>query len=318
MLSIRNIAKRFPMRGRQGSESALIALDDVSLEVSKGEIVAIVGESGSGKSTLARIVARLLRADEGAIELDGEDVPVLERRRPPLLYRQRVQMIFQDPFGSLNPVNRVGYHIARPLQRHGLATKGDVREKTIRLLESVGLSPGTDFVDRFPHELSGGQRQRVAIARALAPNPSLVLADEPTSMLDVSVRMDVLKLLRALRDERGLTFLLITHDLASARQLADRFVVLYRGQVVETADTDTIINDAKHPYTRRLIGAAPGGSWNQPKGPSKSAAETASGCKFAAHCQIADEQCVQARPTLNSISDSVSHNVACFHWGDQV
>ena len=318
MLSIRNIAKRFPMHGRQGSEPDLIALDDVSLEISEGEIVALVGESGSGKSTLARIIARLLRADEGAIRVDGEDVPILERTSPSLLYRQRVQMIFQDPFGSLNPVNRVGYHIARPLQRHGLATKGDVREKTIRLLESVGLFPGSDFVDRFPHELSGGQRQRVAIARALAPNPSLVLADEPTSMLDVSVRMDVLKLLRSLRDERGLTFLLITHDLASARQLADRFVVLYRGQVVEAGDTETIIRDAKHPYTRRLIGAAPGGNWTKPAGSSKAAAQFKSGCKFAAHCQLADEQCVQTRPPLNSISDSGSHSVACYHWREQL
>jgi peptide/nickel transport system ATP-binding protein len=248
LLELREVEKRFSAGGLFGKKRSVAALDKVSLTVSRGEAVALVGESGSGKSTLARVVLRLTKPDKGAVLLDGRDEPAS------LAYRARVQMIFQDPFASLNPVHTVLHHLARPLLRHRKATKATVREKAKSLLETVGLEPAAEMLDRHPHQLSGGQRQRVAIARALAVEPDLLVADEPTSMLDVSLRAGVLKLLRRFK-QNGLGILLITHDLSSARALADRIAVLNKGRIVEEGPTSQIIEAPQHPYTRALLAA---------------------------------------------------------------
>ncbi len=251
LLELRGIGKTFAPRGYFGRGSRVVAARDVSFQVDRGQAVALVGESGSGKSTLARLVLRLDPPDGGEIRLDGLDVLAREPRQASLAYRRRVQMIFQDPFGSLNPAHTVGHHLARPLLRHRRATKSELPGRVAELLRTVELEPASEFADRHPYELSGGQRQRVAIARALAVEPDLLVADEPTSMLDVSIRMGVLNLLMRLKRERRLAILLITHDLASARYLADRVLVLYRGRVVEDGPSGALVQDPEAPVHAR-------------------------------------------------------------------
>ena len=221
LLDIQNLGVQFEIGG-MFAKSALRAVHDVNFSVDRSEIIALVGESGSGKSTIARMICRLEKPTTGKILLDGEDVLTTESGAASKVYRKRVQMIFQDPFGSLNPVHTVAYHLARPLQLHQKIDKCELRSRILQLLETVGLRPAEDFIDKFPHSLSGGQRQRVSIARALATEPDLICADEPTSMLDVSIRMDILQLLTDLRNEQQTAFIFVTHDLAAARQLADR------------------------------------------------------------------------------------------------
>jgi ABC-type glutathione transport system ATPase component len=230
-------------------------VDDVSFTVRRGEAVALVGESGSGKSTIARLLLRLVRPDAGELRLDGVDVLAGEPRGASLAYRRRVQMVFQDPFGSLNPVHGVAHHLTRPMRRHGRSGPGGLRARALELLRTVGLEPAEEYLERHPHELSGGQRQRVAVARALAVEPELLVADEPTSMLDVSIRTGVLNLLARLKRERGLAIVLITHDLASARYLADRILVLHRGRIVEDGPSRDVVTAPAHPYTRSLLAA---------------------------------------------------------------
>ena len=256
LLELCGIRKVFRTSGLLGRGRSVIAVEDVSFHVDRAEAVALVGESGSGKSTLARIVLRLEVPDGGRILLDGEDVLARDPRGASLAYRRRVQMVFQDPFGSLNPMHDVAHHLIRPLLRHRRCDAAQARSVAIELMRRVGLEPAEEFIGRRPHELSGGQRQRVAIGRALAVDPDLLVADEPTSMLDVSIRMDILNLLDRLRRERGLAILLITHDLASARYLADRVLVLYRGRIVESGPSDALIERPAHPYTRALIESA--------------------------------------------------------------
>ena len=210
LVELSGIDKSFRTSGWRAQTKRV--LSDVGLEIREGEVVALVGESGSGKSTVARIISRLEQPDAGSIKIEGKDVLAAEPRRASLSYRAEVQMIFQDPFGSLNPVHSVRYHLERPLIVHGKAASVDLEAAVLGLLESVGLTPAETFVDRHPHELSGGQRQRVAIARAVAVQPRLVLADEPTSMLDVATRLEILELLRGLAEERGVGVLFITHD----------------------------------------------------------------------------------------------------------
>lgn len=275
---------------------AVAAVQGVDLEVRRGEAVALVGESGSGKSTIARLLLRLERPDGGEIRLDGRDVLAAEPRGASLAYRGRVQMVFQDPFGSLNPFHRVAHHLERPLLRHGKADRASARRRALELLRAVGLEPAEELIDRRPHELSGGQRQRVAVARALAVEPDLLVADEPTSMLDVSIRVGILNLLARLKRERGLAILLITHDLAAARYLADRVLVLYRGTIVEGGPVDAVIAAPLHPYTRALLAAvadagplAPGPRL-APPGP------TGQGCAFAPRCPEAEPRCREVAP----------------------
>ncbi|QSQ22822.1 ABC transporter ATP-binding protein [Pyxidicoccus parkwayensis] len=286
-------------------------LDGVSLTLERGEIVALVGESGSGKSTLARVLARLDAPDGGSLRLGGTDVLTSEKRAS-LAYRGRVQMVFQDPFASLNPVHTVAYHLERPLLRHGRATHADLKARVHALLESVGLTPAESFARRYPHELSGGQRQRVAVARALAVEPDVIIADEPTSMLDVSTRRGVLQLLRGLTRERGIGILFITHDLASARHLADRILVLYAGRVVESGRTSEVLAAPRHPYTRLLLSAVPDGAdFLHTPLPVKAGAGPAPprGCAFAPRCPQADARCLNTLPAEHL--PAADHLVRC-------
>ncbi|WP_156250231.1 ABC transporter ATP-binding protein [Pseudactinotalea terrae] len=254
-LEVKNLCKDFHVR-EGGNRRILNAVQDVSFELVPGGTVALVGQSGSGKSTVARMIAHLERPTSGQVLLDGAPAPT--RGRGVHKYRSQVQMVFQDPFASLNPFHSVGHHLERPLRLHGVATsKADVHAHVIELLERVQLSPGRDFLARRPHELSGGQRQRVAIARALAPQPSVLIADEPVSMLDVSIRLGVLNLLARLQREEDLAVLYITHDLATARHFSDRIMVMYQGEVVEDGAPDDVILRPQADFTKRLAAAAP-------------------------------------------------------------
>ena len=254
LLRVCGLSKTYTTGGLVGRGHSTRAVDDVSFELRRGESVALVGQSGSGKSSLARLLVRLERPDAGEIWLDGVEV-LRQSRRVPLAFRARVQMVFQDPFASLNPANSVFHHLARPLLRHRRAARHQLRARATELLETVGLGPAAEFLDKHPFELSGGQRQRVAIARALAVEPTLLIADEPTSMLDVSSRGGIMRLLSQLRDRCGLGLLLITHDLVMARAVAERMLVLYQGQVVEAGPSATVLNSPANPYTRSLLAA---------------------------------------------------------------
>lgn len=303
LLEVRGLTKRYG--GRR-------VVDDVSLEVAAGEAVALVGESGSGKSTIAKLLARLVEPDDGAIRLGGADVLEQEPRGPSLAYRARLQMIFQDPFASLNPLHPVRHHLVRPLLRHGRVPKDRVDARALELLTLVGLSPAADFLHAFPGELSGGQRQRVAIARALAVEPQVLMADEPTSMLDASVRMGVLGVLQRLVREDRIGLLLITHDLATARLLCDRVVVLFAGHVVEDGPAEEILQAPSHPYTQALLAALPRGVPRVAAEPRTAASRAAAGrgCPFVARCPEATEACRASVPALTS--PSPGRRVRCF------
>ncbi|PRA10411.1 ABC transporter ATP-binding protein [Arthrobacter sp. MYb211] len=249
---IRSLSKSFT-GSALFSRKKIPALRDIDLEMQRGEIVALVGESGSGKSTLARCLALLETPDSGEVLVNGKDIAGLKGAAV-RKYRSEVQMVFQDPFGSLNPTFRVEHILERALALHQPEIKSK-RSEMAKLVSTVGLSP--DVLSSFPHELSGGQRQRIAIARVLAAKPSIILADEPTSMLDVSVRIGVLNLLHKLRDEHGITILYVTHDLASARYLSDRIAVLNEGRIVESGESVQLLDNPSHPYTQLLVGAVP-------------------------------------------------------------
>jgi peptide/nickel transport system ATP-binding protein len=256
-LEVRNLSKRFPLGSSLFGREELRAVDDVSFSLCPGTVTALVGESGSGKSTVARLIARLYAPSDGSILFHGEDVARARTRRALLSYRSRVQMIFQDPFGSLNPVKRVEHHIARPLRIHGVVPRGDVAERVRELLTSVGLVPANHIAQKYPHQLSGGQQQRVAIARALAVEPEVLVADEPISMLDVSIRIGLLNLILDLKEKRRIAFLYITHDIASARYVADELLVMYAGRIVEQGPTEAVLGEPLHAYTKLLLSAVP-------------------------------------------------------------
>jgi peptide/nickel transport system ATP-binding protein len=250
---VEQLTKRFVIR-RGLRRSKLTAVDRVGFDLVPGRTVALVGESGSGKSTIARMLTRMERPTAGDITVTREDnTPVTGSA-----YRQQIQMVFQDPFASLNPFHTVAHHIARPLLLHR-RTRGreETRQRVLEMLDRVNLTPPQDIASRRPHELSGGQRQRVAIARALAPGAGVLIADEPVSMLDVSIRLDVLNLLARLQREDNLAVLYITHDLATARHFSDEILVMYRGRIVERGPADDVILRPRHPYTRLLALAAP-------------------------------------------------------------
>lgn len=262
LLEVRDLCKSFDGGGVIFSRTRKSVVDKVSFTLARGQSAALVGASGSGKSTLARMILRLIEPDSGQLLLDGKDVLATERGGASRGYRRRVQMVFQDPFASLNPIHDVLTHLALPLSIQRKSSKAELRARAIAVLETVGLSPAAEMLSRHPHQLSGGQRQRVAIARALAAEPELLVADEPTSMLDVSLRVGVLLLLQRMQRERGLAILLITHDLSSARFLAERILVLHQGRLVEQGDAERLIANPLHAYTQALLNALPDPSRN--------------------------------------------------------
>jgi peptide/nickel transport system ATP-binding protein len=290
----------------------LEAVSCVSFGLYERAIVALVGESGSGKSTVAKLLAGQEAVSAGTIRLDGEEIEPARRRRF-RAHKSEVQMVFQDPFSSLNPVHRVGYHLERPVRLHrGARTRAEVATQTAELLEEVRLTPPEHFLAKFPHELSGGQRQRVAIARALAVQPRVLLADEPVSMLDVSIRLGVLDLIADLRSRFDLAVLYITHDIASARYFADETLVMYAGRIVERGPSEALTQQPAHPYTQLLLSAAPdpdrlgvkggNGRVRAAVGRAGSSLAGVPGCRFAARCPFADERCRTQAPPLVPIS----------------
>ncbi|SFR72096.1 peptide/nickel transport system ATP-binding protein [Agromyces sp. CF514] len=253
-LEARNLVKDFRLRSGVNVRT-LHAVKDVSFTLEPGRTIALVGESGSGKSTIARMMAKLEQPTSGEVLLDGR--PSATRGGGLARYRRDVQMVFQDPFSSLNPFHPIRHHLERPLRIHfPRLSSREIRERTDELLERVRLSPASRFADRRPHELSGGQRQRVAIARALAPGARFIIADEPVSMLDVSIRLGVLNLLADLQRQEQLGVLYITHDLATARHFSDEILVMYRGEIVERGPSEQVILDPQHEYTKTLLEAA--------------------------------------------------------------
>ena len=305
-LEVRHLAKRFPADASfVGRRSYVHAVDDVSFTLRPGTITALVGESGSGKSTVARLLARLYAPTAGNVIYRGQDVARDRSKRSILKYRSQVQMIFQDPFGSLNPVKTIRHHLERPLRIHGIVDGDEIEERVHELLRTVGLNPPAHIADKYPHELSGGQRQRVAIARTLAVEPVVLLADEPTSMLDVSIRIGILNLMLKLKEERQIAFLYVTHDLASARYLADDILVMYAGQIVEQGPIEDVLADPLHPYTRLLLSAAAdpeaGADANRievHKGLASAAVDPPDGCRFVGRCPLAIDICSQVTPSL--------------------
>jgi peptide/nickel transport system ATP-binding protein len=303
-LEVRNLTKQFTVGGAV-RRSRLHAVDGVSFELRPGTITALVGESGSGKSTVARLLARLVEPSDGAVFFEGSDAAQVKGRRDDLHYRSQVQIIFQDPFGSLNPVKTIHHHIARPLRIHDIVPRNRVDDRVHELLAGVGLVPPEEIAAKYPHELSGGQRQRVSIARALAVEPKVVLADEPTSMLDVSIRIGILNLMTRLKEERGIAFLYVTHDLACARYVADDILVMYAGQIVEQGPVEEVLASPLHPYTQLLLAAAPDSAKQlqaehiEQRGSGASAAiAPVDGCRFVTRCPLAIDVCSQITPEL--------------------
>src|SRR5256884_4638006 len=318
-----HVRKYFPIRSIKlfGPKVFVHAVEDISLALYPGRALALVGESGSGKTTVARLLARLYEPTSGSILFRGKQV---ERSLALKEYRHHVQLVFQDPFSSLNPVHNVRYHLSRPLRIHDQVRNGEQeREQVLSLLRRVSLSPAEQFITKYPHQLSGGQRQRVAIARSLAPRPEVLLADEPVSMLDVSIRLDVLNLLLRLKDEEHLAFLFITHDIASARYFAEDTLVMYAGQSVEGGSSDEVIQRRKHPYTQLLISAAPDPDRLGPDGqkaaplPARgeipSLINPPSGCRFHPRCPHAMEICRQRFPGRTDLGGG--HWTHCFLYG---
>jgi peptide/nickel transport system ATP-binding protein len=301
-------------RARQDRAQSVRAVEDVTLALAPARVTAVVGESGSGKSTLARLLARLITPTAGQLLLDGAEVPRSGRGRRE--YARQVQLVLQDPFASLNPVHDVRYHLARPLRVHGLAGRGPGLDEAITgLLGRVALTPAEAYLRKYPYELSGGQRQRVAIARALAVRPRILLADEPVSMLDVSIRLGILNLLADLRDRERLGILYITHDIASARYLADEVMVMYAGQVVESGPAQAVTDAPAHPYTRLLLSAAPDPDRAEPpvlqgRGAPPSLVTPPSGCRFHPRCPHAMEICAQRVPPPFAMG--CGHTSACW------
>lgn len=256
IMQVKNLVKEFTVGGGFGKEEIFRALHGVSFDLYPGRTLALVGESGCGKSTCARLMTKVYPPTEGEILFNGKDISTLNSRKDILDYRSRVQMVFQDPFGSLNPTHTIEHHLTRPLKIHKqVANKKALAERLEELLTLVELPIET--LAKYPHELSGGQRQRVNLARALAVGAEVILADEPTSMLDVSIRLGVLNLMQRMKKELGIGFLYITHDLATAHYIAEETAVMYKGQIVEWGSTQSILTNPQHPYTKLLISAVP-------------------------------------------------------------
>jgi peptide/nickel transport system ATP-binding protein len=304
-----------------GEDTYLRAVDDVSFEIERGEIVGVAGQSGCGKSTLGELLVLLREATGGSVRFDGEDVlayDAAERKA----FRRRCQIIFQDPYESLNPRFTVSQAVTEPLVIHGVTDPEERDERAVRALRDAGLRPPENYLDDLPAELSGGERQRVSIARALVLDPEFIVADEPVSMLDVSVRTDILHLFEELREKRDLTMLYISHDLSTINYLADRTMIMYLGNVVELGPTDRVVQDPAHPYTEALlesvpdpdpdagrVGAAREGS--DIRGDVPDPVDLPDGCRFSPRCAYATDRCRASEPPLTALDDE--RRGACFH-----
>jgi oligopeptide/dipeptide ABC transporter ATP-binding protein len=320
LLAVTDLVKHFPVRSNSlisRQVAAVHAVDGLSFEVGKGETLGLVGESGCGKTTTGRLVARLLEPDAGTISFAGKDIAHLSAKdlRP---IRGQIQMIFQDPYASLNPRHTVGSIVAAPMEVNNLEPPGGRRARVQELLETVGLNP--EHYNRYPHQFSGGQRQRIGIARALALSPSLIVADEPVSALDVSIQAQVVNLLARLQRDLGLAFVFIAHDLAVVRHVSHRVAVMYLGKIVEVASARELYAHPRHPYTHALLSAVP--EIERPGAPTRadrvrltgdvpSPVNPPSGCRFRTRCPRAQELCTNEEPPLVITAQDAGHRVAC-------
>ena len=307
ILEVRGLTKHFPLRN---SKAVVRAVDDVTLCIRAGETLGLVGESGSGKSTVARCIVGLVEPDAGEIRVEGTDVAGFSKTalRP---IRRRMQMVFQDPYASLNPRMRASEIVAEPLINYGVGSRAERRAKVAALFASVGLR--ADDPSKYPHQFSGGQRQRLGIARALALDPALVICDEPVSALDVSIQAQIINLLMDLQEERGLAYLVVAHDLAVVEHVSHRVAVLYLGKIVEQAATEQLFATPRHPYTEALLASVP--SIDTPRaakplaGEIPSAINPPSGCAFHTRCPYAEARCRVEMPVLREVAPG--HTVAC-------
>lgn len=324
LLEVRGLKMYFPLKSGilfQSTTGYVHAVDDISFSIERGQTLGLVGESGSGKTTIGRTIIRLYKPSEGQVLFDQQDLAQMEGE-PLRQMRRRVQMVFQDPFASLNPRFTVGSLISEPMHIYHLGTAQEIRERALELLRVVGLRP--EYFDRYPHEFSGGQRQRIAVARALAINPEFVIADEPVSALDVSVRAQVLNLLQRLQRQFNLTYLFISHDLSVVRHVADRIAVMYLGKIVELADRDELYASPKHPYTRALLSAVPIPDPQIEKkhrriilsGDLPSPINIPTGCRFHTRCPMAQQMCREIEPDFEA-KEGREHYAAC-HFAEKV
>ncbi|MEE2788306.1 MAG: dipeptide ABC transporter ATP-binding protein [Myxococcota bacterium] len=316
LLDVRNLSKYFPIHGGilKREVGRVYAVDNVSFQLNEGETLGVVGESGCGKSTLARSIIRLYEPSAGTVTFDGQDFTALEANDLKNA-RRSMQMIFQDPYASLNPRMSVGKILEEPFLLHGIGNQIERRRKIEELLNLVGLRP--DAVHRYPHEFSGGQRQRIGIARALALDPKLVICDEAVSALDVSIQAQVLNLLVELQERLGLTYLFISHDLSVIKFISDRVAVMYLGRIVELASSDTLFEGPKHPYTQALLASLPvpdpshTPSEEMLEGDVPSPSSPPSGCYFHTRCRYVTDECKTTPPRLIPMPDDPRHQVAC-------
>jgi oligopeptide transport system ATP-binding protein len=302
------LKKHFPMRGGK----TVYAVDGVSFDLNKRETLGLVGESGSGKSTVARCMVQLVPPTEGDILFNGQNLVGLSEARLKS-FRRQMQIIFQDPYGSLTPRMRISSLLSEPLEVHGVGNKAQRKEMVVNILQKVGLK--SEHMNRYPHEFSGGQRQRISIARALMLNPKVLIADEPVSALDVSIRAQILNLLVDLQKDFDLSYLFVSHDLSVIKYMCERIMVMYLGRIVEVAPKDILFSDYQHPYTTALISAIPVPAVREKRqrvvlqGDVPNPSKPPSGCKFHTRCQYKCDLCEKEEPLLKTIGEG--HSVAC-------
>ncbi len=320
ILRVEHLTKYYPVE-RSFLEKALTksrhfvkAVDDISFTVQRGEIFTLAGESGCGKTTTGKLVVRLISPTSGKIFFNNEEITTLKNEDLRMLKR-KIQIIFQDPYASFNPRMKIGEAVGHPLEIHGLAQPDEKRKRVLDLFDRVGLTPAEKFVDLYPHQMSGGQRQRAAMARSLILQPEFIVADEPVSMIDVSLRTAIIDLMLSLRKDFGLTYLFITHDLAIAKYISDRIGIMYLGKIVELGDKQTIFSNPLHPYTQALLDAIPVPDPDRRRKASEligdvpSAINIPTGCRFRTRCRYAKEACAKEEPKLVEVSPG--HYVSC-------